>query len=148
MRDARPILNASIARSLFLVFCSCQPLPPTMEAVPGTLDPATAPAATETASKPAAPPREPASTLPPELAKLDAVKDEKSLAPALAQIHVKNGNAFFDFTQQQDFKDATLVIGVADQGGLGLPDRDYYLNEDAKSVEVRRQYAQHIARVL
>ena len=47
----------------------------------------------------------------------------------------------------QDFKDSTKVIGVAGQGGLGLPDRDYYLKKDPASVKIREEYAQHIARM-
>ena len=37
---------------------------------------------------------------------------------------------------------------IADQGGLGLPDRDYYFRDDAKSVELRKQYVEHVGRML
>ena len=43
--------------------------------------------------------------------------------------------------------DASKVVASADQGGLGLPDRDYYLKDDAKSVETRQQYGAHLQKV-
>src|SRR5689334_7254649 len=57
----------------------------------------------------------------------DTVKDLNTLAKEVAREHITLGAAMFDFGQQQDFKDANQVIGGADQGGIGLPDRDYYL---------------------
>jgi putative endopeptidase len=68
-------------------------------------------------------------------------------ASLLADLHLKGVNALFDFGEQQDFKDATQVIGVVDQAGLSLPDRDYYLKDEAKTLEVRslfQKYAQNI----
>src|SRR6185437_12281310 len=53
----------------------------------------------------------------------------------------------FGFGSDQDFKNANQVIAEADQGGLGLPDRDYYLKTDAKSVTLRRQYQAHVAKM-
>ena len=47
-------------------------------------------------------------------------------------------NVLFRFDSIQDFRDANQVIADADQGGLGLPDRDYYTKDDAKSVELRQ----------
>ena len=41
-----------------------------------------------------------------------------------------------------------MVIAIADQGGLGLPDRDYYFRDDARSVEMRKQYVEHVAKML
>ena len=49
----------------------------------------------------------------------------------------------FDFQSDQDFKNSSQVIAEVDQGGLGLPDRDYYLRTDAKSVELRQAYVAH-----
>jgi endothelin-converting enzyme/putative endopeptidase len=45
-------------------------------------------------------------------------------------------------------KNASIVIAGADQGGMGLPDRDYYFREDSRSVDIRKQYVEHIARML
>jgi endothelin-converting enzyme/putative endopeptidase len=53
-------------------------------------------------------------------------------------------NALFGYESDQDFKDATSVIAEADQGGLGLPERDYYTRTDAKSEETRKDYLQHV----
>jgi endothelin-converting enzyme/putative endopeptidase len=57
------------------------------------------------------------------------------------------GGTLFTFRSNQDFKDSTQVIAEADQGGLGLPDRDYYLKDDAKSEELRKAYLAHVARM-
>ncbi|HTW31625.1 MAG TPA: M13 family metallopeptidase, partial [Candidatus Sulfotelmatobacter sp.] len=56
-------------------------------------------------------------------------------------------NVLFDFGSQQDFRDANQVIAAADQGGLGLPDRDYYTKEDAKSKELRQSYLAHVQKM-
>src|SRR5262249_49406370 len=87
-------------------------------------------------------------TLKQQLAAIDNVKDGRTLAEAVARLQLDGVGALFEFGQQQDFKDATQVIGVADQGGLGLPDRDYYTKEDVKSVELRKAYLAHVTRML
>ena len=56
-------------------------------------------------------------------------------------------NVLFRFDSDQDFRDATQVIADADQGGLGLPDRDYYVKDDAKSVELRKAYVAHVQKM-
>lgn len=78
----------------------------------------------------------------------DAFKDAKGLAHTVARMHAAGAQPFFRFSSTQDFKDSTQVIGDADQGGLGMPDRDYYLNDDAKMVELRKLYQSHIAKML
>jgi putative endopeptidase len=55
--------------------------------------------------------------------------------------------ALFNFGSTQDMKDSTRVIGGAEQGGLGLPDRDYYTKADDKSKQVREQYRDHITKM-
>src|ERR1700690_1144548 len=55
--------------------------------------------------------------------------------------------ALFRFRSDQDYKDSAQVIAEADQGGLGLPDRDYYLKTDAKSVELRKAYVTHLQKM-
>jgi putative endopeptidase len=57
------------------------------------------------------------------------------------------GGVLFAFRSSQDFKDSTQVIAEADQGGLGLPDRDYYLKDDPKSEELRKAYLAHVAKM-
>jgi putative endopeptidase len=56
--------------------------------------------------------------------------------------------AAFGFGSQQDFDDASKVVASADQGGMGLPDRDYYLKDDADSSETRKQYQAHVQKML
>ena len=56
-------------------------------------------------------------------------------------------NVLFSFQSDQDFKNSSLVIAEVDQGGLGLPDRDYYLKTDAKSVELRQAYVAHVQKM-
>ncbi len=87
-------------------------------------------------------------TLQVELARIDAVQDRKQLATEVARLQFGDVNAFFAFGAEQDFRDATQMIGGADQGGLGLPDRDYYLKEDERAVALRQAYQTHVARML
>jgi putative endopeptidase len=89
-----------------------------------------------------------AETLREEFATIEAITDRERLARAVALLHLRDVTALFVFRVQQDLKDATEVIGAADQGGLGLPERDYYLKHDAKTVDLRRQYGDHVARML
>ncbi len=58
-----------------------------------------------------------------------------------------NGGILFDFGSNQDFKDSTQVIAEVDQDGLGLPDRDYYVKTDPKSVELRQGYVAHVQKM-
>ncbi len=84
----------------------------------------------------------------PELDRIAAVKDRDALTPEMAHLARIDGNAFFGLGVVQDFKDATREIADVDQGGLGLPEKDYYLRTGGKDVEVRQQYVQHVANVL
>jgi len=56
-------------------------------------------------------------------------------------------NVMFRFESIQDFRDASQVVANADQGGLGLPDRDYYFKTDAKSEELRKKYVAHVQKM-
>jgi putative endopeptidase len=58
-----------------------------------------------------------------------------------------NENVLFGFQSEQDFKNSSQVIADVDQGGLGLPDRDYYIKDDAKSVELRQAYVAHVQKM-
>ena len=82
--------------------------------------------------------------LQPELARIDALKGKNLLPSLLAHLSLVGTNAFFGFGAEQDAKDSTQQIAVVGQGGLGLPDRDFYFRDDPKSVETRKQYVQHI----
>ena len=83
--------------------------------------------------------------LKPELERIAKLGSKADLADVAAVMI--DDNVFFRFDSIQDFRDATQVIGEADQGGLGLPDRDYYLKEDAKSVELRKAYVVHVQKM-
>ncbi|HWF91035.1 MAG TPA: M13 family metallopeptidase [Terriglobales bacterium] len=56
-------------------------------------------------------------------------------------------SALFDYNSDQDFKDSSQEIAEVDQSGLGLPDRDYYFNSDAKSAELRNEYVAHMQKM-
>lgn len=77
-----------------------------------------------------------------------SVKDVKTLANALSELHRNSIWALFDFSSGQDFKEATQVIAYLDQNGLGLPDRDYYLRDDEKSVKLRADYLSYVENML
>ena len=79
-----------------------------------------------------------------EFAAIDAIKDQAGLQREMAHLHMIGVDVMFNFGQMQDFKDSSKVIGAAFQGGLGLPDRDYYLKDDAKFKQVRDAYVTHI----
>jgi predicted metalloendopeptidase len=57
-------------------------------------------------------------------------------------------NAFFSFGEAQDFKDSTKQVAFIDQGGLGLPERDYYLRTGEKDKQIRAEYVEHITNIL
>jgi endothelin-converting enzyme/putative endopeptidase len=80
----------------------------------------------------------------PELDRIAGLTDKSGLAGEIARLHAIGTNVFFSFSSGQDFKNSNEVIAQADQGGLGLPDRDYYLKDDEKSAETRRQYLEHV----
>jgi putative endopeptidase len=67
------------------------------------------------------------------------------LSVILARLHEEGVAPFFRFGSTQDFRDATQVIAEVDQGGLGLPDRAYYLDDDEKKKAIREFYVGHVA---
>ncbi|HUJ63540.1 MAG TPA: M13 family metallopeptidase [Kofleriaceae bacterium] len=76
------------------------------------------------------------------------VKDAKSLTRAIAILHSQGLDALFVLSPVQDSADARNVIAQVDQGGLGLPDRDYYLKDDDQSKKVRAAYQDYVAATL
>jgi putative endopeptidase len=87
--------------------------------------------------------------LKPHLAAIDAMKSVRELPALLARLQsaTASGGLFFSFGSSQDFADSSKVIAFATAGGLGLPDRDYYLKTEDKSREIRDQYMAHVARM-
>lgn len=86
--------------------------------------------------------------LQPELARIAALKSKDELPELLAHYQMINDGAWFNFGEQQDFKDARKQIAAVDQGGLGLPERDYYFRTGAVAEKTRAQYVQHVANML
>jgi len=82
-----------------------------------------------------------------QLEPIRAIANKAGLSGAIGRLHGIGVRVAFRFRSEQDFKDATSVIALADQGGLGLPDRDHYLKEDPKSGELRTQYVAHVERM-
>jgi putative endopeptidase len=83
-----------------------------------------------------------------EWARIDAVPDRAALADVLARLHGGGIQAPFPMFADQDAKDATQVVLTIVQGGLSLPDRDFYLLEDEKKAAVRADHAAHLRRML
>jgi putative endopeptidase len=83
-----------------------------------------------------------------ELRRIDAIKDRSDLLQAIAHLHSIGVDAFFQFGSGQDAKDSTREIAQAVQGGLGLPDRDYYIKTDEDSKKKRAAYIEHITKML
>ena len=88
-----------------------------------------------------------AAPLDPLLKRIAALSGVAGLAPLVAELHTLGVNVFFQFGSQADFKDASVEMAIVDQGGLGLPDRDYYFRSDATSVDLRTQYVDHVGRM-
>jgi endothelin-converting enzyme/putative endopeptidase len=86
--------------------------------------------------------------LQPELDRIAALKSKNDLPALLAHFQLINVGAFLNFGEQQDFKDARRQIAAVDQGGLGLPERDYYLRAGDADEKTRRQYIQHVSNTL
>jgi putative endopeptidase len=86
--------------------------------------------------------------LKPELDHIAALSSKDQLPELLAHYQLINVGAFFGFGEQQDFKDARKQIAVVDQGGLGLPERDYYLRTGEADQKLRDQYVAHITAML
>lgn len=83
-----------------------------------------------------------------ELGKIDAMKDRNDVLKEIAHLHLIGVNAFFNFGSSQDDKDSTREIANALQGGLGMPDRDYYTKTDDASQKLRDTYVAHVTKML
>ncbi|MEI6765920.1 MAG: M13 family metallopeptidase [Bacteroidota bacterium] len=85
-------------------------------------------------------------SLQPELDKVEGLKTPADMIKLLAFFHTSGITPMFYFGSGQDDKNSTQIIAQLYQGGLGLPDRDYYLSTDDRSKEIRKEYVLHIAR--
>ena len=85
----------------------------------------------------------------PMLAQIDALRSRPEIVAAIAPLHHEDpGSFFFGSRVGQDAVNSSLEIVEVGAGGLGLPDRDYYLKTDPKSVKLREQYTAYIAQLL
>jgi putative endopeptidase len=92
-------------------------------------------------------------TIAPELEAIAQLKSPKELTPLVARLQLTyyrysyNSSLLFSAGSTQDPDDSERVIADVDQGGIALPDRDYYIKDDAKSKETREHYLEHVRRV-
>ncbi|MCL4854971.1 MAG: M13 family metallopeptidase, partial [Bryobacteraceae bacterium] len=82
-----------------------------------------------------------------ELKRIDSLSAKSQLPETVARLHKAGVRALFGFTSAPDLKNSTMMIADIDQGGLGLPDRDYYFKDDERSVELRKKYLEHVAKM-
>jgi putative endopeptidase len=82
-----------------------------------------------------------------ELAAIDKISTVAQLQAEIARLQMMGVNALFNFGSDQDRRDASEVIAGAYQGGLGLPDRDYYTKPDDDSKKIRDQYVAHLTKM-
>jgi endothelin-converting enzyme/putative endopeptidase len=83
-----------------------------------------------------------------DLARVDAIKTKADIPAVIGHIHTVGGSGFFGFGAAPDFKEASQYILIYAQGGLGLPDRDYYLKDDPNTVKTRADYERHVSTML
>ena len=86
-----------------------------------------------------------AKPLKPDMERIAAIASKAEIASTAAAMI--DDNILFRFGSTQDFRDASQMIAEADQGGLGLPDRDYYVKDDQKSVDLRKTYVTHVQKM-
>jgi endothelin-converting enzyme/putative endopeptidase len=86
--------------------------------------------------------------LKPELDRIAAIAGHRDLFDEVVRLHLLGVGVFFEFDSQADFKNSSRTVANLRQGGLSLPDRDYYLKTDAKSVEILERYVEHVAKML
>jgi predicted metalloendopeptidase len=89
-----------------------------------------------------------ASPLAGELGRIGAIRTAADVGAEVARLHRLGMDTCFSLGSEQDPRNSERVIAGEVQGGLGLPDRDYYLREDADSGKLRGQYVSHVARML
>jgi endothelin-converting enzyme/putative endopeptidase len=84
-----------------------------------------------------------------DLAEIRALRSARRIAPLLGRLHPSLGSEIlFGIGSEQDGRDARQVIAVLGAGGLGLPDRDYYLSDEPRMAEARARYQEYVTRLL
>jgi putative endopeptidase len=85
--------------------------------------------------------------LEPDFQSIAAIHSKGDLPKEIVRLHREGSDVLFGFDSDSDFKNASQMIAEVDQGGLGMPDRDYYFKEDEKSIELRKKYVAHVAKM-
>ena len=83
----------------------------------------------------------------PELERVNSIRSRRQLEAEIARLHSRGVPLLFGFGAQQDFKNSTSIIAGINQGGLSLPDRDYYLNTEKRYADIRMNYVDHVGRM-
>jgi putative endopeptidase len=89
-----------------------------------------------------------AAPIKPMLDRISAISSKDQLVDTIAYLHATGMNVLFGFGAQPDPHNAAVEIAAVFQGGLGLPDRDYYIKDDPKSQDTRQKYQVHVANML
>src|ERR1700722_1684626 len=82
-----------------------------------------------------------------DLSAIDKLIEPSELQPLISRLQQTGSGYLFNFDSPQDLDDSTQVIAGVEQGGLGLPERDYYTRSDDKSRQLRADYLAHIAKM-
>jgi putative endopeptidase len=88
-----------------------------------------------------------AKPLAPYFARIDKVRDVKGLESEIAYFHREGIPALFGFGSGPDLTNSSMNIGNIGQGGLSLPNKDYYTKTDENSVKLREAFVQHVAKM-
>jgi putative endopeptidase len=83
----------------------------------------------------------------PTMNQIAAVKTKQELIQQIGVMHHEGIGVLFSFYQSPDLHDSRVTVANLDQGGISLPDRDYYLKDDPKSVETRQKYLEHVQKM-
>jgi endothelin-converting enzyme/putative endopeptidase len=86
--------------------------------------------------------------LTPDLQRVAGIKAKNDIPAIVGHLQTEGTGAFFGFGAAPDFKDATQYMLIYAQGGMGMPDRDYYLKDDENAKKVRGEYTQHVTKML
>lgn len=85
--------------------------------------------------------------LKPEFDRINAIQNMEDVQDQIAHFHMYGIGSLFGFFSSTDIKNSTMNIAHISQGGLGMSDRDYYLNNDDRTVEIREAYKKHLVKM-
>ena len=87
------------------------------------------------------------SPIKPTLDRIASLPSKAAITPEIVELNRTGVQPFFSIGSNPDFKQSSMTLATIDQGGMGLPDRDYYVKADPKSVQLRQQYVDHVGRM-